>query len=233
MNNKVLARIVAAVLAVMMLGTFAFAATYTGGTITSTDEDVTEAQTIYTLLAYKADSVNDTEFTDADIIAIEQSTDLAKIKSITVDPAKVGTGFIKVLYGGKEGLTKDATIALPSDAEIEEIEISALGEGFGHGNYVFGEQEFSNVVKVEFTVAGIEGKTITNVGVEFKGEAVEDVIDPATEEVIIAAGTKTGNKVEKEVEVAGGASVTFTAYLFGVPALDAENMVAAPFAQYN
>ena len=236
MNNKVLARIVAAALAVMMLGTLAFAdntAEYEDGTITSTTDAAYGAQTIFTLLAYKADSETDTEFVDADIIAIEQSINIADIKDIEIDPAKVDTRYIKVLYGGKEGVTKSATIDLLTSEDLTAITISALTEGQGHGDYVFDIEDengelvpttFQNVVKVVCSFAPKAGKTITKIGVKFQG---------------YTAGTenKMGYKFEKDVNIAGsGVGIDYTAYLFGVPEADVTNaaypMVAVPFIEY-
>ncbi len=212
MNNKIFARIVAVVLAVMMLGTVSFAAELTDGKITSdfaSDADYAN-QTTKTMLAYKAATADAGLTSDNQIIAIAQGNDAAVL---SVPVAGVDTDYIKVVYGGIDGVTRTATIDLRTSVDMEALTSLTLSEVEVDG------KTFTNVIKVEFTFEGVEGKTINKVGVKFKGAMVND------------AYTK-GAEVFDTANIAGGGSFDYTAYLFGVPADEVEGIIAVPYVNF-
>lgn len=216
MNNKILARIVAVVLAVMMLGTVSFAAEagLADGVITSTfgeDADYTN-QTTKTMLAYKAATADAGLTNDNQIIAIAQGADDAVL---SVDVAAVDTDYVKVVYGGNNGVTRTATIDLRTSVDMETI------TSFTVENVEVDGTTFTNVIKVTFTFEGVEDKTINEVGVKFYG--AHD-------------GNKytKGAKVSDTANIAGGGSVDYEAYLFGVTAedIEADELIAVPYVNF-
>ncbi len=213
MNNKILARIVAVVLAVMMLGTVSFAAELADGKITSDfAEDAAYAeQTTKTMLAYKAATEGAGLTSDDQIIAVAQGGD----EVLSVDVAAVDTPFVKVVYGGIDGITRTATIDLRTTADMEAITSFTVSE------VEFDGKTFSNVIKVEIEFVGVEGKTINEVGVKFQG--AHD-----------GTNYTKGAIVSDTANIAGGGSLEYTAYLFGITAddVEADALIAVPYVNF-
>ena len=125
--NKFMVRLFAVVLSVMMLGTVAFAATagITDDNAIAGSEFEADYATneIKTILAYKAESANDTSYDPGDIIALEQG---ANVNSITINAdAIVDAAFIVVLYGGDKGVTDKAVINRTGVEELGKISADA------------------------------------------------------------------------------------------------------------
>ena len=211
MNNKILARIVAVVLAVMMLGTVSFAAELTDGNITSdfaSDADYA-AQTTKTMLAYKAATADAGLTNDNQIIAIAQGGD----DVLNVPVAAVETDYIKVVYGGNNGVTKTATIDLRTSVDYDALTSLTIE------NVTVGENTFTNVIKVTYTFNAVAGKTINKVGVKFKG-------------ALVGESYTKGADVSDDVNITGDGSVDYEAYLFGVPADEVEGIIAVPYVNF-
>ena len=131
MNNKILARLVAAVMAIAMLGTVSFAATISSVKVDTTtdtvlnvanDTDAAYADNtgVKTLMAFAADTAN-AEPAAADIIALVQNDDATAPASIKIDAAKlVGKHYVIVRFGGNGSVAKrviclDGTAVTPKD----------------------------------------------------------------------------------------------------------------------
>ena len=102
--NKLMARIVAVVLAVMMLGTVSFAA---NATLNAEKDTITTNATAHQTIKATAGST---------IIALYQGESLPE--SIKINPEKIGSNkTITVEYGGGTGGYVTQTVDVPADAE--------------------------------------------------------------------------------------------------------------------
>lgn len=211
--NKLLARIVAVCMAAAMLGTVSFAAsTYSDGAITPADvkSEVT-AQATKTVLAFV--SATDTATAPAensDIIAIVQDASIPV--TISIDKEKIGADdkYIIVLFGGSDGKTDSAAIALDTTTDLTAITVKneiTLGEGDDAVTY-------QNVVYGDFTYTPTAGKTIKEMGIKFTSSNVD------AQEV----------KITKDLSsVTGTGEITFSALIIGVPAEVQERVTATPY----
>ncbi len=108
--NKLMARIVAVVLAVMMLGTVSFAAS---ATLNAEKDTITTNATAHQTIKATAGST---------IIALYQGASLPE--TIKINPAKIGSNnTITVEYGGGTGGYVTQEVPVPADAEDEPIEV--------------------------------------------------------------------------------------------------------------
>ncbi len=214
MNNKILARVVALVLAVMMLGTVSFAADK-ALTPAAPDADGYAAQATKTVLAF---ATNDDDATapaaNADIVAVIQDANAPA--TITIDDSKIaGKNYVVVLFGGTDGVTDRAVIDVSTGATLEAIVVSR--------SITIDGQEYTNVAAAKFSFAVPTGKTAASYGLKFNSYNAE--------------GVAVGNEKEfkSTTPVSGGGSVNFGAVVFGVPAtgLAGTSIKAVPFVNYQ
>ena len=203
MNNKILARVVAVVLSVMMLGTVAFAAPVLndgfGGFTDAEYGDGAAYGTQKTMIAFKADSKDATAPASADdILAIGQGSDLNPA-SVTFAASKVpSTGWVIVAYGGDSSTvvrTPLAVSSLPTGAEGTKVTATAKTIIAPDGTVI------KNVIEVNAEFPAAEA-TVTEVG--YKANVV---------------GSAKINEIVKEVNtlVEGEGAITFNLLMVGVP----------------
>ncbi len=219
MNNKILARVVAVVLSVMMLGTVAFAAPTFDmeNTITNdtTGIDGFADQTQKTMIAFQADS-EDAEAPDAadDILAIDQDAGIDA--TVTINGADISKDYIIVVYGGIDGKGSRYSMAAreiaddPTVLPGTTITLSAGAVEAGDGKII----KNAIVVNTAFPTLA-ETKTVTKYG--YKASLAE-------------GGTKTNDIYVEPVgglEVLGGGTVNFNLLMVGVP-----DNTAITFASY-
>lgn len=206
MNNKKLARIVAAVMAVAMLGTVSFAASLTGDEITVVDAnkpDGYDAQAKKTGIAFYAVNPDaDTIPAAEDIVAVFQDDSVAANtvdSGIKIDAPKAiadGNTHLVIRLGGVNGTVKDTYLALTGGDLADFADIKA--------EYVVGENTYSNVAVLEKTVT--PASAITSYG--FKVWKTDE------------AGTTTSENpyyfISNDTEFAGGGTYTYGIILLGV-----------------
>ncbi len=159
MNNKVLARVVAALVAVMMLGTMCFAA---GSVDVSTETAPTNSTK--TVLAVAATGNTMPEITNANIMYVDQIESGTYPGAITYDEDRLpddATHMI-VRFGGDTGNYVDVPVALSEGTPsvhwdgldvVYEIEI--------------GGKKYTNVVASTYEIPLVEGKKIGTFGVAY------------------------------------------------------------------
>lgn len=215
MNNKILARVVAVVLSVMMLGTVAFAAPVLNegfGGFTDAAYDGSAFGTQKTMIAFKAADENATAPASADdILAIGQGSDLNPA-SVTFAASKVpADGYVVVAYGGDTGTVNRVA-----------LEVSSLPEG----------AEGTMVTATAKAIIAPDGTVIKNV-IEVNAEF------PATEATVTEVGYKaskvggsTVHEIKKTLEttIEGGGTVSFNLLMVGVPA--DTTMQFVPYIKY-
>ena len=165
MNNKVLARIVAVVMAIAMLGSISFAASISGDVINVGNLSAAyKAQDQKTVVAYYAAEPDEVNPADEDIIAIYQSdeaTDSVKINTAQ-NTASEGSDrkYLVVKYGGSSVDAQTFAIALNSNSNPVTLEGNTYT--IDYGNY---EKEFSNVAYFKQEIGALEaGQTIESYG---------------------------------------------------------------------
>lgn len=155
MNNKILARLIAAVMAIAMLGTVSFAAALTDDVLDVT-ADTAEAYAgntgVKTLLAYVADAA-DADPAAEDIIAIVQNDDGAVPTKIDIDKDKLTKDYLVVRFGGN-GTAVDKTIAFAANAGTVAVE----------DEIVINEKLYTDVAYFAKEVTLEAGQSLTNYG---------------------------------------------------------------------
>ncbi len=171
--NKLMARIFAVVMVVVMLGTVSFAAEYTvdssyaSGVITTNKAD-DEAQATETVLAFATKNASATAPDTANgdvIIAIEQDTKAPE--TINIDTKKIeGLDYIIVVFSGTAGTPTYARI----DNRAKDVTLTNLTvSGATAGTIEVNGQKYSNVVKASFTgVAAGNDRKVKAYGAYFK-----------------------------------------------------------------
>lgn len=220
MNNKILARVVAVVLSVMMLGTVAFAAPtlnkdeFDGVIGVNNDVDLTNFGTQKTMIAFKSADENATVPASADdILAIDQDTTLEP--SVSFATTKVPkTGYIIVVYGGDKGKVVRTALAVSSLPQVEDWEgamITATPKSiFAADGVTF----VRNAIEVNATFDAAAA-TVTEVG--YKASVV---------------GGSAEHRIAKTLDttIEGGGSVSFNLLMVGVPA--GTTMQFVPYIKY-
>lgn len=184
MNNKILARLIAAVMAIAMLGTVSFAASLTSDVDANVTLDVT-ADTdkayegnngVKTFIAYVADTA-DANPEAEDILAIVQNDDGAVPTTFDIDKDKLKKNYLVVRFGGN-GTAVDKTIAFAGDdGEIsfdDEIEV--------------GGSTYTDVAYFAKDVTLEAGKSLTNYGFKVKNTAGVGNEFYFTDDVVLEAG---------------------------------------------
>lgn len=215
MNNKILARVVAVVLSVMMLGTVAFAAPVLNDGATGFTDSVYPGETNFgtqkTMIAFTADSADATAPASADdILAIAQDSAFSPA-SVSFAADKVPTNcYVIITYGGDTGVVERVALPaslLPTGAEGAMV----VGEV---KSIVVGDKTIKNVIEVNATFPAAEA-TVTEVGYKMTKEGSD-------KEHFITK--KLGTAVEGEGEI------TFSLLMLGVPS-DA-TMKFVPYIKY-
>lgn len=168
MNNKIIARIVATVMAIAMLGSLSFAASLTGADLNLSDVPSTNANYanngMKTVIAFYANTSNaETPASPADIIAIDQVNSGNAPTTFVIDTAKAAKDWVVVRYGGDAGQIAKASFAVPKTTEVAITPATT---------YEIGGKTYTNVAYFENTVTLADGKTLTNYGFKIKNNAV-------------------------------------------------------------
>ena len=179
MNNKILARIVATIMAVMMLGTVSFAASLTGAN--ADVSDVTHAtgykdQTEKTFIAFcTADPISEDPTAEGNVIvALDQISEVPT--EFTIDTDKIGEAtHLVVMFGGTKGITGRAVIKIPAaeeDQPVINVSTASVFEQIVDGT----RKIYENVFYAKATTTGATGKTygfsVTNPAVDSTKEFV-------------------------------------------------------------
>ena len=203
--NKLMARIFAVVMVVVMLGTVSFAADLGTDAITGVTAPTKEGyadQTTKTILAFATNTEEATAPAAGDvIIAIDQlSTGIPE--TIDIDDDKVaGKNFIAIVFSGTNGVKDYAYIDLrEKDVKLQAV---AVADTYTDANGVI----YENIAKATFTATPEAGRTLVEYGIEFVQTAGE-------------AGTFSGtpHRLGEEVTTAVNGEITFTAAIIGAPA---------------
>ena len=170
MNNKILARLVAAVMAIAMLGTVSFAATISSVKVDATTDTVLNVANdtdaayagnagVKTLMAFAADTA-DAEPAAADIIALVQNDDATAPASIKIDADKlVAKDYVIVRFGGN-GSVADRVICLDGTTVTPEDTITVDGAEFTDVAYFTASIDAEGTVKnYGFKIANKNGAT--------------------------------------------------------------------------
>ena len=162
MNNRILARIVAAVMAIAMLGTVSFAASISGDVIDINADADFKTQTQKTVVAYFA-SAADAEPAASDIIAMYQSNEAPEAIKIdtTKETALQGDNrkYLVVRYGGSDVEAQNFAIDLNGNAT------TVVPASTYTIDYVTWEKEISNVAYFTQEIGTLEaGKAIESYG---------------------------------------------------------------------
>lgn len=214
MNNKILARVVAVVLSVMMLGTVAFAAPVLNDGATGFTDSVYPGETNFgtqkTMIAFTADSADATAPASADdILAIAQDSAFSPA-SVSFAADKVPTNcYVIITYGGDTGVVERVALPaslLPTGAEGAMV----VGE---LKTIVVGDKTIKNVIEVNATFPAAEAE-VTEVGYKVTK------VGGATHEI----------KKDIATVVEGEGTVTFSLLMVGVPS-DA-TMQFVPYIKY-
>ncbi|MBR2453187.1 MAG: hypothetical protein IKB32_03980 [Clostridia bacterium] len=170
--NKLMARIVAVVMAIAMLGTVSFAAGYAGGAVTP-GVAPNDAEAQETVLVFATKTANDQAYTaGADkIVAIAQEANVPT--SIAINPDYIADyDYITIAYGGSDGTVDYAYVDLRGEATLQEIVVA--------DTIVLDGVTYENVAYAKFSFKA-DG-TITKYGIKFnvyddEGEAVEGAVE--------------------------------------------------------
>ena len=210
MNNKILARVVAVVMAIAMLGTVSFAKTY-NNVATPSKEGIT-TQATKTVLAVKSETgvAATTSITDENILAVKQLTGDYPT-SIDVDTNRLGDAeYIVVFFGGSNGITDSVAI------ETNPVKDAILTRISVQDNVVLDGVKYTNVVCGEYTYTNNSGATekIASYGITLAKYADEETTTPNEGTAVefnddIADGST--------FELANGATLKITGIVYGVP----------------
>ncbi len=224
MNNKLLARLVAVVMAVALLGTVAFAAvddvapTYdkTAGEI---DIDFDKAgfftgQGYKTFLAfYSNDAEAEAPAAADDVVAVLQGQYPSGSfpKKIAIDTTKTAKDYIIVQYSGTSNNPVRVAIDVRDKDEFAVLEV--LEE------LVIGGVTYKDVVVAEETFTCKEGYVVSDFGIHF------------TKDGSTNPGAKISALADGKTLVSGGGEVTFKAAILGVP--EGTTLVAKSYINYQ
>ncbi len=239
MNNKILARVVAALMAVMMLGTVSFAA----------EKDITATEPTYTgqktVLAFIAESGkgNDTTYSpaDAEIVAVDQLADGAPYPTklnIADDKLANTTGkSLYVRFGSEAGTVKTTEIALAADAQAPHLmSISAAATATINGT------TYENVVYAKYAIPMHAGYTLDKYGVAFGRFSGTPTVSEEGVFSGTAANGADGQNAASIVDVkatsntlieGAGGTVSFEAIILNVAVRDINALQAYGYATYK
>ena len=186
MNNKILARLIAAVMAVAMLGTVSFAASLTNDVLDVTaDTDSAYAgygaSDVKTFIAYATDDA-EADPAAEDIVAIVQNDNGAVPTEFKIDPAKLNDkDYLVVRFGGNGEAAADKTISFVANAGVVTVE----------DEIIVADKEYTDVAYfAKEVVLGTE-EAITNYGFKLKNTAAGNAGNTLyfTDDVVLEAGT--------------------------------------------
>ncbi len=224
--NKLMARIFAVVMVVVMLGTVSFAAEYTvnssyaSGEIT-TNKAADAEEAVETVLAFATDTATATAPGELDeIIAIEQAADVpAKINIVAEKIAEYD--YIIVVFSGANGNPEYARI----DNRDKNVTLTDLVVSASTATIEVEGQKYSNVVKASFTVTPDADRAVKAYGAYFKqtgGSVAANDADGIT-------GTEV--LVKKDITAEIKATLNFSVAIVGAPS-DAV-FSATPYISYE
>ena len=162
MNNKILARIVATIMAVMMLGTVSFAASLSGANADVSDATLDAGyadQDEKTFIAFcTADQASEDPTAEGNVIvALDQISTVPT--AFTIDTDKIGEAtHLVVMFGGTEGITGKAVIEIPEAEEDQPVVNVSTASVFEH---ILGDgtrKIYQNVFYAKATTTGADGK---------------------------------------------------------------------------
>ncbi len=206
MNNKILARVVALVLAVMMLGTVSFAATL------GVDSGDAADQATKTVLAFATDdALLNAPASNDDIIAVMQQD--AEVTEIAIDEAKVADKkYVVVLFGGSDGKTSKAVITKVADVVLNKVIVKK--------EYVNDYKKYTNVAYAQMSFDATA--VTTSYGIRFNS--------------FDANGLPVGNPIDVEgkTQMSGAGTINFGALVLAVPydTMEGASVVATPYVNY-
>ncbi len=216
MNNKILARIVAAVMVVAMLGTVSFAENgidKTNATVTAeTDNSTITGLTTRTILAFANSGTTVPDEIDPDnILAVIQTSEANEYAgSFKYDASRIADGMdtVIVLFGGGEGEPEQVNIEIPAD-----VKAPILTKINVYNTVEIGGKEYTNVVRAEYAYENTSGnvENIASYGIKMGPYANDttNTLEDGVQEADFAFGAKT--------DLAAGATLKFSAILLGVP----------------
>jgi len=201
--NKLMARIVAVVMAIAMLGTVSFAANYasaTGEITTGIADDTNDA--METVLVY-ATNTPGVAYADGDVIvAIKQGADVSG--TINVDQTKVANAdkdYLTIALGGTDGQVAYTSIDIRGTVDVAAVTVKNEIELDGI--------TYTNVAYATFTET-VKG-TVSEYGIKFNSYESAAATEPKAD-----ADEAVLKKVLDEPTVMDG-TVTFGAVIMGVP----------------
>lgn len=207
--NKLIARIVAVIMAIAMLGTVSFAASYSEGVIT-TGKDADASQATETVLAFATNTANATAPSEDDvIIAIEQAADVPA--TINIDADKIaGKDYIAIVFSGTAGT--------PSYAYIDNRAKDVTATAITINDYTYTADDgtvYSNVAKATYSFNADADRTVVEYGFRF----VKD------------GGSGEGAELKQTVNATMSGDVSFSAAIVGVP--EGTTLIATPYIKYQ
>ncbi len=235
MNNKILARIVAVVMAVAMLGTVSFAA---DDYPTSTPEGTITDYTVMVFYAAEATVGADKaayEPAASEILYLDQNTTGYPTGAIDVAYAETAGNALYVRYGNDLGTVQTRKIGGQAvtgvDADVWHL------EGDIQTSVEFGGKTYVSIVMKTAELNLKAGATVTEYGIKFGKFGGVEANYPAVDGATVTDGTpSTGSvatiKSNDATLITGEGTVTFTAIILGVPADKAEGLTAHAYATY-
>ena len=214
--NKLMARIVAVVMAIAMLGTVSFAATAdvaddnTSITTTAVAESMTG--TTRTLMAYATDDNTDNVFDEDndEIIALVQGTAAEVVGTIPVESSKVTKDYVVINYGDDQGNTDTITIKMVKGLVSVNVTI---------GDLKIVTTTYQNVAYATYTFVA-NAITDSTYGLHFYNSQKVDPANGKTPADVddVPAGEIHGVQVNAPAaaKITGEGNVSFTAVIFGV-----------------
>lgn len=216
--NKLMARIVAVVMAIAMLGTVSFAASIDAEKNTISADNTADL-TVETVLAFATNTVEaKTPGENDTIIAIDQAADVPS--SFEIETSKIaGYDYIAIVFSGAGADEPEyAYITIPDD-ETKLTAVDVVRSFKAEDGTVY-----ENIVKATFTETPESGKTLKEYGIEFVQTGL------GTEQTGVTL-TGKANRIPQPVTSAVSGAITFTAAIVGAPA--GATFTATPYFIYE
>lgn len=221
MNNKILARIVAAVMAVTMLGTVSFAELQNTTNVnpseyeTGSTADALNAQTTRTVLAVKTTNAttypNLASISDDDILDVQQLTGTAGNAynaTLNIDETRLGeTRYVAVYFGGNNGVVGKTIIEAKASAKspvLKKIDVFT--------DITIGDKKYTNLVGATYEYTAQAAETVTRWGIKL-GKYTTD--EDANETVAAESGVAILAN-DTDVQLNAGGKIKFTGIVYGV-----------------
>lgn len=206
--NKLMARIFAVVMVVVMLGTVSFAATLTD--YAAPDAEGYAAQATKTVLAFATNTANATAPADGDvIIAIEQVNGDAPT-TLNIDEKKIeGKNYIAIIFSGTNGV-KDYAYIDNRDKDV------TVGTVTIEDSYTAADGTvYENVAIASFSFNADADRKVVEYGFRFKKDG----------------GSGEGAELKQAVNATMNGAVAFSAAIVAVP--EDVTLIATPYILYE